>query len=247
MAPPSSPWPPRLRDSWWVYVLAGVAMTLFLVSLVVEIRCGRTTRCTGTLAERLFSLDELGGLPRLFTTGLFVAVAVLAGTVVRRTTGHERLWWAAVAAIGAVLALAKLVSSHSEAKGMSALATLVVGVVLTVVALAALAVTGRRWGIPAASAVVLALGLYAGVALGLDAVTAVVVGVQDQVGMLSHVAATFVEELGEALAALFVLVTVRWLLPARSSGGPPAPGALPDPRSGRNTPDAELSKPRSPG
>ena len=223
MPPPPSPWP-RLHDSWWVYALAGVAVVVFQISLVVEVRCG-LGRCAGTFAERLFSLDALGGLPRLYTTGLFVAVAVLGAMAARRSAGPPRLWWTAVAGIGGVLAVAKLVSAHSEAKGMSALATLLVGVVLTVVALGALAVCGRRWGIAAAGAVVLALGLYAAVSLGLDAVTSVLVSLQDRVGLLTHVATTFGEEFGEAMAALFVLVTLRWHLPARSSVSS-APGVL---------------------
>ncbi len=136
-----------------------------------------------------------------------------------RTVGR-RLWWTGVAAIGALLALAKLVSAHSSGKGISAVATLVVGIFLTVVALGALAVTGRRWGVPATRPVVLALAIYAAVALGLDAVTSALVAVQDRVGVLSHVAGTFGEELGEALTALYVLVTVRWHLPTddRSPG-----------------------------
>ena len=83
----------------------------------------------------------------------------------------------------------------------------------------------------------LALGLYAAVSLGLDAVTSVVVLLQDRVGLLTHVATTFGEEFGEAMAALFVLVTLRWNLP----------GVRQNSRSGRKTPEAELSTPRSPG
>ena len=245
MAPPPSPWP-RLYDSWWVYALAGVAVVVFPVSLVVEVRCG-LGRCTGSFAERLFSLDELGGLPRLYTSGLFVAVAVLGATAARRCAGRVRLWWTAVAGIGGVLALAKLVSAHSEAKGMSPLVTLLVGVVLTVVALGALVVSGRRWGIAVTRPVVLALGLFAAASLGLDAVTSLLVAVQESVGALTRTAVTFGEELGEGMAALFVLVTVRWCLPARSSGAAPALGVRQNPRSGRNTPEAEFSTPRSPG
>ena len=233
MAPPPSPWP-RLHDSWWVYALAGVAVVVFPLSLAVEVRCG-LGRCTGSFAERLFSLDALGGLPRLYTSGLFIAGAVLAVRAARRSTGPARLWWTAVAGIGGVLALAKLVSAHSEAKGMSALATLLLGVVVTVVALGALAVYGRRWGIAAAGAVVLALGLYAAAALGLDAVTSLLVSLQEGVGALTHAAATFAEEFGEAMAALFVLVTPRWNLPVTGPSG-----AAP-------TPEVALSTRRSPG
>lgn len=215
MAPPPAPWP-RLRESWWVFALAGVALAVFVLALVEDVRC-RPARCAGTSAERLLSLDALGGLPRLYTTGLFVAVAVLGWLARTRSAGRARLWWTAVAGIGAVLAVAKLVSAHSSAKGSSALGTLVAGVVLTVVALTVLTVTGRRWGVATAQPVVLALGVYAAAALGLDAVTSFVVSLQDGVGPLTRAAATFAEELGEALAALLLLVTLRWNLPAAGS------------------------------
>jgi hypothetical protein len=241
MAPLPTPWP-RLSDSWWVYALAGIAVVVFPVSLVVQVRCG-LGRCTGSFAERLFALDTVGGLPRLYTSGLFVAAAVLAATAARRSAGRPRWWWTSVAGIAGVLALAKLVSAHSTAKGMSAAATLVLGLVLAVVALGALRFTGRRWRIAAAGPVVLALGVYAAAALGLDAVTSGLVALQDRVGILTHAAATFGEELGEAMAALFVLVTLRWHMPAGLLGVPPAPGALRQPRSRGNAQEAQLSTP----
>jgi hypothetical protein len=208
---PLTPWP-RLRDSWWVFTLAGAAIMIFPIALVVEIRCGRN-RCGGTWWGRWFELDALGSLPRLYTTGLFAAVAVIAWVAVRRTDARVRSWWVAVAVIGVVLAVAKLVSAHSAAKEVSALATLVLSVSGTVVALGALTLTGRRWGVAAARPVVIAMGLYAFASLGLDAVSMMLVGAQDRVGLLSHVAVTFAEELGEAVAALFLLVTVRWQVP----------------------------------
>src|SRR3954470_1028326 len=58
MTPPLTPWP-RLRDSWWVFGLAGVAIALFPIALVVEVRCGRG-RCAGAAGwERLFALDAV--------------------------------------------------------------------------------------------------------------------------------------------------------------------------------------------
>ena len=216
MTPRPSPWP-RLRDSWWVFALAGLAIALFPIALVVEVRCG-LGRCAGAGGwQHLFALDRLGSLPRLYTTGLFVAVAVLAGVAARRTAGWTRHWWTGVAVVGVLLAVAKLVSVHSTAKHAAPLVTLLVGVAGTVVALGALTVTGRRWGIAAARPVVVAMALYAVAALGLDAVSVLLVAVQSRVGLLSHVAVTFAEELGEALAALFLLVTVRWQLPALST------------------------------
>jgi len=225
LAPRLSPWP-RLRDAWWVLALAALAIALYPIALVVAVRCG-LGRCAGAGGwERLFALDAVGSLPRLYTTGLFAAVAVLGAVVVRRTVGRPRTWWAGVAVIGVLLAVAKLLSAHSTAKSASPAATLLVGVVGTVLALGALTVAGRRWGIAAARPVVLAMALYAVAALGLDVVSVLLVAAQDRVGLLSHVAVTFAEELGEALAALFLLVTVRWQLP---------------------TADEALSTPRSPG
>jgi len=211
MTPPLTPWP-RFRDSWWVFALAGVAIVVFPVALVVQVRCGRA-RCAGAWWARAFELDALGSLPRLYTTALFAAVAVLAWAAARRTRDRVRTWWSAVAATGVLLAVAKLVSAHSTAKQASPVATLVVGVGVTFLVLAWLTRAGRRWGVPAARPVVVALALYALAALGLDAVSVLLVSAQDRVGLLSHVAVTFGEELGEALAALFLLVTVRWQLP----------------------------------
>jgi hypothetical protein len=225
MTPRPTPWP-RLRDSWWVFALAGLAIGLFPIALVVEVRCG-LGRCAGARGwEHLFALDRLGSLPRLYTTGVFVAVAVLAWVAARRTVDRPRQWWTGVAVIGVLLAVAKLVSVHSTAKGAAPVLTLLVGVVGTLAALGALTVTGRRWGIAAARPIVLAMALYAAAALGLDAVSVLLVAVQSRVGLLSHVAVTFAEELGEALAALFLLVTVRWQLPAgdRALSTPRSPG-----------------------
>jgi hypothetical protein len=84
-------------------------------------------------------------------------------------------------------------------------------------------------------AVVLALGFYAAADLGLDALTSLLVSLQDRIGVLTHAAATFGEEFGEAMAALFVLVTLRWNLPVTGPSG-----AAP-------TPEVALSTRRSPG
>lgn len=227
MVAPPTPWP-RLQDSWWVFALAATAAVIFPVGLVVGVRC-RLYRCTGSLVERLTSLDGLGGLPRLYISGLFVAVAVVAWLARRRTSGGARLWWTAVAGAGTALAVAKLLSVHSVAKGAAPTTTLVVGLLVTVLTLGALWAGGRRWGVAAAVPVVVALGVYAGTALGLDLVVSLMVAVQERVGSLSRVSATFAEEFGEALAALVVLVTARWQLP-------PAVGHIP----GRTAPQRQV-------
>jgi len=204
---PLPPWP-RLREAWWVYGIGAALVALYGVGLVVRIRCTVYGRCGGS--ARLLDLDALGGVPRLATTALFVATAVLAWGASRRASGRVALWWAAIAGAGAVLAVLKLVSAHSAAKSHSAALTLGGSVVLATGALAALWLLGRRWGVPATGPVALALALYAGAAIGLDAVTSVVAAVQAHAGALTDVATVFVEELGEALTALILLVVVRW-------------------------------------
>jgi hypothetical protein len=233
-----TPWP-RLADAWWVYALGAVALVLFPLGLITRLRCGRF-RCGGSPLVHVLDLDSIGGLPRLFITALFVAVCVLGWRARRRCAGRARTWWAAIAWIGALLAIAKLVSAHSAAKHAAPLLTLVIGVLLTAAVLAALTVTGRRWGIGAARPIAVALGAYAGAALGLDAFTSVVEAVQQHAGAFSEAASTFVEEMGEALAALFVVVTVRWQLPpaARSGGVRPAAGVLQESGSAHGAPGA---------
>jgi hypothetical protein len=83
-------------------------------------------------------------------------------------------------------------------------------------------VSGRRWGVAGARAVVLAMAAYAAAALGLDLLTGLAAAVQDRVGWLTVAGTTFVEELGEALSALLVLVTVRWQSPAPGRRRPSA-------------------------
>lgn len=221
MQPESLPPWPRLRQTWWVYGLAVLVLALYTAGLVERLRCGLFGRCGGPVAH-LLDLDALGGLPRLLTTAFFVATAVLAFRAARAPAGRPAFWWAAVGGIGVLLALAKLVSVHSAAKADAAMLTLIGGIALAAVSLVALLAAGRRWRVAAAAPVVLALACYAFAAIGLDAVTSLVAAVQSTTGPLTQAAATFVEELGEALTALVLLVTVRWqaAAPARES----APG-----------------------
>ena len=120
------------------------------------------------------------------------------------------------------------------------MATLLASVLLAAVALVALIVTGRRWDVPAARPLVIALALYAVAALGLDAVTAAAVAAQSHVGTLTAAASTFIEEFGEAVTALLLLVTVRWHLPSASAGVARARGVLQDSGRGRNAPEAGI-------
>jgi|1186.fasta_scaffold356273_2 hypothetical protein len=206
------PWP-RLRDTWWVFGLALAALSIFMLGFLIALRCG-PRGCRGSLLSHLLDLDAIGGVPRLFTTGLFVGAGFLAWRASRSVRGGPATWWTAVAVIATGLAVAKATSVHSALKeSVSPLVTLVGGLALSALALAALWRAGRRWGVPATRPVVLALALYAVVSLGLDLLTGAAAAVQDQVGWLTVSGTTFVEELGEALAALFLLVTVRWQSP----------------------------------
>jgi hypothetical protein len=245
-----SPWP-RFADAWWVYTLGGVALVLFPLGLITRLRCGHG-RCAGSVFRQLLDLDSIGGLPRLFITGLFLAVCALGWVALRRCAGRARTWWTAISGIGLLLAVAKLVSAHSVAKSSAPMGSLVVGVLLAALALSVLLATGRRWGIEAARPITVALGAYAAAALGLDAVTSAVEAAQQHAGALSAAASTYVEELGEALTALLVVVTVRWHLPrgavlARSGAAPRAGRVLQDSRTGSNTPEAGAADSRQSG
>lgn len=209
MAPAPSPWP-RLADAWWVYLLGAVELVLFPLGLVARVRC--SGRCRGSWPASAFDLDSIGGLPRLLITGLFVAVAVLGWRAARRSEGSTRVWWTAIAWLGVVLALAKLLSIHSTAKHDSPLLTLVVGVALAGAALVGLSLTGRRWEVMGARPIIVALGGYAVAALGLDALGSAVHAAHPH-ALLVGAMCTFVEELGEAVTALLVVVVVRWSLP----------------------------------
>jgi hypothetical protein len=195
------------RRTWWATALGAALLALYCGGLLVRIRCTVLGSCGGP--ARFFDLDSLGGVPRLATTTLFLVSAVLAWRASRLCSGRRAMWWVTIALIGAGLALLKLLSVHSVAKADSPILTLLGSVLLTGIVLGGLWGLGRRWDVPATRPVVLALALYASAAVGLDAGTWLFAAVQSEVGALSEAAATFVEELGEALTALVLLVTVR--------------------------------------
>jgi hypothetical protein len=195
--------PPRAR---WLIGLTALGGLLFTGGLLVQVWCA-VGYCPAPRVQRLFDLDGVGGLPRLFSTGVFAAVAVLAVLAAARSTRWVRAWWAAVGAVGVVLAVAKAVSWHStlEQDGGRSV-TLVSGVLVTVIGLSVLWWAGRAWSVAAASPVCVALAVYAVAALGLDQVTAAVTTVTSS--PVARVVATFVEEGGEAVTALVLLAAV---------------------------------------
>ena len=190
----------------WLVSLAALGGLLFTLGLLVEVRCA-VGHCPAPGVRRLFDLEAVGALPRLFTTAVFVGVAVTAVLAAGRAPGRGRRWWAFVAAGAVVLAAAKAVSAHSALEQDDGrLLTLVGGVALTVVGLPLLLGTGLRWSVPGAVPVTAALAAYAVAALGLDQVTGAVASVSANPVLLAF--AVYVEEGGEAVTALIVLATL---------------------------------------
>ncbi len=194
----------RGRGVSWLYGLTAVAVVLFAVALAVRLSCV-SYGCVGSSAERVLNLDGMAGLPRVFTTGLLVASAATAFWISRRRAGGSRRWWELVVLVGVGLALAKVFSAHSAVKVAGPVVALLTSLLLTVVVLTVLRVTARLWRVSVAAPVITALGLYALAALGLDAVTAAAAGLGGEARPAAVAVATFVEELGEALAAILLL------------------------------------------
>jgi hypothetical protein len=206
----------RVRQTaGWVLGLGVLGGVLFTLGLLVRLRCA-VGRCPAPHIRQLLDLDAVGSLPRLFTTVLFVAIAVLAARAGVRVSPPARWWWGLVALGAVLLAAAKSVSVHSTAENVDGRwVTLVGGLALTFVGLPALWWAGRRWSVPAAGAVTFALAVYAAAALGLDQVTALVRALFG--GPVSLAFATYLEEGGEGVTALLLLAAVvRWLPPRRS-------------------------------
>jgi hypothetical protein len=190
----------------WLLGLAGLGGVLFTLGLIVQLRCA-VGRCPAPGVRRLFDLDGLGALPRLFTTALFVVVAVTAALAAGRAEGRARWWWALVAGGAVLLAAAKAVSTHSALEQDDGrLLTLVGGVALTVVGLPLLLWAGLWWQVPGAVPVSAALAAYAVAALGLDQVTGAVASVSADPVLLAF--AVYLEEGGEAVTALVLLASV---------------------------------------
>ncbi len=179
--------------------LAFLAVGLETVGYVVRLR-----GTTGPAAHAL-SMDAPWSLPRVFVATLFAAAALSAVAGAARNPGR-RTWWLAVGAVAGGVAVVKAGSTvHVTAMealtdatsfaGAVVISALVAGVVLAVLAFISRAERRDR------RRVLNALALYAFAAVGLSAVP----GLLD--GRWSTMA-TFVEESGEALAGVAVLVSV---------------------------------------
>lgn len=197
--------------------LAGVGVVLEAVGFVVR----TTGNERGTAA--LLSMDQPLSLPRMYVTALFVAAAMAAFLGATRAPGR-RAWWVGVGLVAVAVAQVKGGGTvHVEAldwfgvSGRPLVAAVgsavVVGVVLTVLwAISRNERRGRR-------RVLIAFSLYGAAAVGLSAVSSIA---SQSLGASTALAAgaTFVEESGEVLGGVAVLVAVlvsvapRLVLPA---------------------------------
>ncbi|MGY1709503.1 hypothetical protein ACI8AC_08340 [Geodermatophilus sp. SYSU D00758] len=191
-------------------VLAAIAVLLETVGLLSRLSGARTP------LARFLDMDAPWSLPRLFVAALFAAAALAAFAGAGRNPGR-RTWWTAVAVVTAGIAVVKAGSTvHADA--LSALsaavgsgAATVASVLLAAAVLLVLGVLSRAERRDRRR-VLLALGAYAGASVGLSALSSVA-------GSWAATA-TFLEESGEALAGVSVLVAVlvgvapRLVLPA---------------------------------
>jgi hypothetical protein len=191
--------------------LAATAVLLETVGFVV-----RLNGTTGPVARAL-SMDAPWSAPRTFVATLFAAAAVAAVAGASRVPGR-RTWWLAVGLVSAAVAVVKADGTvHYVAMELLEAAVGGTGAVVSAVVVAAvvLAVLGfiSRAERRDRRRVLGCLAAYAVASVGLSAVSAVAVGQW-------AVTATYLEESGEALAGVAVLVAVlvgvapRLVLPA---------------------------------
>jgi hypothetical protein len=203
--------------------LSPLGIGLILVALGLE-TSGFLARLTGGGATAgPLSMDAPFSLPRMFVALLFAAAAA-AAVIGAGSMAGRRTWWLAVALVGGGIAAVKA-GSTVHATAMHSLSGLV-GTPAAVVASAAVAtaVVGVLWFLSRAERrdrrrVLSALACYAGAAVGLSALSSTVAGAFG--GASSWAAgAVFLEESGEALAAVAFLLAVlagvapRLVLPA---------------------------------
>ena len=201
--------------------LSPLGIGLIVVALGLE-TAGFLGRLTGSRSVVL-SMDAPFSVPRLFVALLFAAAAAAAVAGAGSLPGR-RTWWLAVALVGGGIAAVKAGSTvHADA--LHSLSDRV-GAPAAVIASAALAtaVVGVLWFLSRSERrdrrrLLSALASYAAASVGLSALSSVVAGAYG--GASSWAAgATFLEESGEALAAVAFLLAVlagvapRLVLPA---------------------------------
>jgi hypothetical protein len=191
----------------------GVALAALAVALET---CGYVLRLDGS-PSRVLSMDAPYSLPRLYVATLFLAAALIALAGASVLPGR-RTWWTAVGLVAGVVAAVKAGSTvHSDAiHWLTATAGSTTATVVS--ALLALAVVSALWFLSRTERrdrrrVLGALCGYAVAAVGLSAVSAAV-------DPSWAATATYVEESGEALGAVALLIAVlagvapRLVLPA---------------------------------
>lgn len=197
--------------------LAGLAVVLEGTGFLL-----RLNGATGTLARTL-SMDAPLSLPRMYVMALFAAAALAAVAGAGAVAGR-RTWWTALGLVAAAISSVKA-GATVHARALEALTDAVSpSAALVSCAATALAVIGGLWFLSRTERrdrrrVLGSLAFYAVAAVGLSAVSQFV---GTHLGGTSSwaVAATFVEESGEALAGVAFLIAVlagvapRLVLPA---------------------------------
>jgi hypothetical protein len=212
----SPPAPVRARRRAVPLPTFGVVLVVLALALETTGYVLRLTGATGPSAD-LLSMDAPFSLPRMFVAFLFAAAA-LAAVVGARSIPGRRTWWVAVGLVAGGIAAVKAGSTvHSDV--LRALdAALGAGPAVLVSALAAAVVIGALWFLSRTERrdrrrILGVLALYAVASVGLSTVSS-------SVGGTWAIAATYVEESGEALAAVAFLIAVllgvapRLVLPA---------------------------------
>jgi hypothetical protein len=204
--------------------LPPLGIALILIVLVLE-TSGFLSRLTGSRGStaQLLSMDAPFSLPRMFVALLFAAgaVAAVAGA---GTMPGRRTWWLAVGFVGGAIAGIKAGSTvHADALGALGSVLGTAGAVVVSAGVAA-TVVGTLWFLSRTERrdrrrMLSVLALYAGASVGLSAVSSAVAGTYGSASSWAA-GATFLEESGEALAAVAFVVAVlagvapRLVLPA---------------------------------
>lgn len=200
----------------------GVGLVVLAIALEAS---GYVARLTGTRGDSgwLLSMDAPLSLPRMFVAALFGAAALAAFAGAGSIPGR-RTWWTAVGLVAAGISLVKA-SGTVHARALHALTVAIGDAAAQAVSVAAAAaVVGALWFLSRHEQrdrrrTLSVLALYAVAAVGLSALSSVVAGAYGGASKWAA-AATFVEESGEALAAVAFLMAVlagvapRLVLPA---------------------------------
>jgi hypothetical protein len=213
--------PPVVAPARRSLPLPPLGIGLVAVAVALE-TIGFVARLTGSNSSSL-SMDAPYSLPRLYVAALFAAGALAALAGASAIPGR-RTWWTAVGLVAGVIAAVKAGSTvHSDA--IAALVSAAGWTAATAISvLLAAVVVGGLWFLSRSERrdrrrVLGSLAGYAVAAVGLSAVSGIVAGAYG--GLSSWAAgATFIEESGEALGGVAMLIAVlagvapRIVLPA---------------------------------